>query len=94
MFEALTGSTGIIGTVAIDSSTIKARRSAGGGTRGAFGEAIGRSRGGRTTRIHALTDAAGRPRILLLSPGNAYDDSASAGRGGGADQQTARRQSL
>jgi transposase len=31
MFEALTGSTGIMGTVAIDSSTIKAHRSAAGG---------------------------------------------------------------
>ena len=41
--------------------------------RGAYGEAIGRSRGGRTTKIHALTDAQGRPRILLLSPGNAHD---------------------
>lgn len=41
--------------------------------RGAFEEAIGRSRGGRTTKIHALTDAEGRPRVLLLSPGNIND---------------------
>jgi len=41
--------------------------------RGAYGEAIGRSRGGRTTKIHALTDADGRPRVLLLSPGNTHD---------------------
>lgn len=41
--------------------------------RGAFREAIGRSRGGRTTKIHALTDAEGRPRVLLLSPGNIND---------------------
>jgi transposase len=34
MFEALTGSTGIIGTVSIDSSTIKAHRSAAGGKGG------------------------------------------------------------
>ncbi|HSH62955.1 MAG TPA: IS5 family transposase [Methyloceanibacter sp.] len=72
MFEALTGSTGIIGTVAIDSSHIKAHRSAAGG-KGTFREAIGRSRGGRTTKIHALTDAEGRPRVLLLSPGNVND---------------------
>ena len=56
MFEALTGSTGVIGGVAIDSSHIKAHRSAAGGKRGAFREAIGRSRGRRTTKIHALTD--------------------------------------
>jgi transposase len=34
MFEALTGSTGIIGTVAVDSSYIKAHRSAAGGKGG------------------------------------------------------------
>jgi transposase len=41
MFEVLTGSSGITGTVAIDSSTIKAHRSAGGG------------KGGRTARRSA-----------------------------------------
>jgi len=41
--------------------------------RGIFRQAIGRSRGGRTTKIHALTDAAGRPHVLLLSPGNTND---------------------
>jgi transposase len=43
------------------------------GKRGDFIQAIGRSRGGRTTKIHALTDEAGRPRVLLLSPGNVND---------------------
>ena len=68
MFEALTGSTGVIGTAAIDSSHVKAHRSAAGGKGGRSNEAIGRSRGGRTTKIHALTDAAGRPRVLLIAP--------------------------
>jgi transposase len=36
MFEALTGSTGLIGTVAIDSTHIKAHRSAAGGKGGPF----------------------------------------------------------
>jgi transposase len=45
----------------------------GGGKRGAFAHAIGRSRGGRTTKIHALTDAHGRPVALTLTPGNAHD---------------------
>jgi transposase len=45
----------------------------GGRKRGIFRQAIGRSRGGRTTKIHALTDAAGRPLVLLLSPGNTND---------------------
>ncbi|MGH3925972.1 MAG: IS5 family transposase [Pseudonocardiaceae bacterium] len=72
MFEALTGNTGVIGTAAIDSSHVKAHRSAAGG-KGGPSEAIGRSRGGRTTKLHALTDAAGRPRVLLITPGNLHD---------------------
>lgn len=44
-----------------------------GSKRGDYAQAIGRSRGGRTTKIHALTDEAGRPRALLLSPGNVND---------------------
>ena len=34
---------------------------------------IGRSRGGRTSAIHARTDATGRPRVLLIAPGNLHD---------------------
>jgi len=34
MFKALTGSTGVIGTAAIDASHVKAHRSAGGGKGG------------------------------------------------------------
>lgn len=45
----------------------------GGRKRGAFVQGIGTSRGGRTSKIHGLTDAAGRPRILLISPGNTSD---------------------
>jgi len=41
--------------------------------RGAFRHAIGRSRGGRTTKIHALTDDRGRPLAFQLTPGNTHD---------------------
>lgn len=41
--------------------------------RGASLQAIGRSRGGRTTKVHLLVDEAGRPRVLQLSPGQASD---------------------
>ena len=44
--------------VLIDSSAVKAHRSASGRQRGEHNQAIGRSRGGRTTKIHALTDRA------------------------------------
>ena len=37
-------------------------------------EAIGRSRGGRTTKIHALADAFGRPVAFILTPGNTADN--------------------
>ncbi len=41
--------------------------------RGARAQAIGPSRGGQTTKIHALTDVLGRPGVLLLTSGNASD---------------------
>ena len=41
--------------------------------RGARAQAIGPSRGGQTTEIHALTDVLGRPGVLLLTPGNVSD---------------------
>ncbi len=50
MFEALTGSTGIISTVAIDSSYIKAHRSAAGG------------KGGRSTKPSDAHGVAAPPR--------------------------------
>lgn len=34
---------------------------------------MGRSRGGLTTKIHALTDASGRPLEMILTPGQAAD---------------------
>ena len=44
----------------IDSTTSKAHRCSAGGKGGADKQAIGRSRGGRTTKIHAVADRAGR----------------------------------
>jgi len=41
--------------------------------RGARANAIGISRGGRTTKIHALVDVLGRPLRLVLTPGNTAD---------------------
>ena len=35
--------------------------------------AIGRSRGGLTTKTHALVDGRGRPLVLIVSPGQAGD---------------------
>jgi hypothetical protein len=61
IIERLTESGRITATVAIESWTIKVHRSAGSET-GALRrveQAIGRWRGGRTTKIHVLRDAKG-----------------------------------
>jgi hypothetical protein len=61
MVERLTGSGRITATVAIESWTVQVHCSSNGAT-GAVRtveQAIGRSRHGRTTKIHALTDAKG-----------------------------------
>ena len=36
-------------------------------------QAIGRSRGGWTTKVHAFTDVIGRPYVLMLTAGNVSD---------------------
>ena len=40
---------------------------------------MGRSRGGLTTKIHAVVDADGRPIVLALTPGQAHDGRSAAG---------------
>lgn len=45
--------------------------------RGERSQAIGRSRGGRTTKIHALTDAFCRPVAFLLTGGQVADCTAA-----------------
>ena len=50
----------------------------GGRKRGAFEQAIGASRGGRTSKLHALTDENGRPRLLALTAGNINDITVAA----------------
>jgi len=46
--------------------------------RGEKKQAIGRSRGGRTTKIHALVDEEGRPRAFLLTGGQVADITGAA----------------
>src|SRR5260370_26375787 len=41
--------------------------------RGEESQAIGRSRGGRTSKIHALVEHRGRPIAFALTPGNIAD---------------------
>lgn len=58
--------------MSIDSTYMKAHRPAHGG-KGAKSQAIGKSRGGQTTKVHLLTDTLGRHHTLVLTPGNVPD---------------------
>lgn len=40
---------------------------------------MGRSRGGLTTKLHALVDGAGRPVAMELTPGLVHDSKAALG---------------
>ena len=57
----------------IDATHVKAHRSASGAKKGEQSQAIGRSRGGRNTKIHAIADAKGRFLSVLLTGGQAHD---------------------
>lgn len=53
----------------LDSTWAKAHRSATSAKRGAFANAIGRSRGGPTTKLHPLVDGPGRFVAFLITSG-------------------------
>lgn len=57
----------------IDSTIVRAHQQAVAGKRGARDQALGRSRGGLTTKIHMLADALGRPLRFRITPGQAAD---------------------
>jgi transposase len=60
--------------VMIDSTMIRAHQHSSGAVgRNPDKQAIGRSRGGLTTKIHARTDALGNPTGFLLTPGQVHD---------------------
>ena len=66
---------------AIDSTYVKVHRSAHGGVwstgrgveHGATCQAVARSHGGQTDKIHVITDLLGRPAVIRLTPGNVGD---------------------
>jgi len=57
----------------IDSTSAKVHRCGAGGEGGADKQAIGKSRGGRTTKIHAVVDGLGRIIAFALTEGNRHD---------------------
>src|SRR6516164_6999503 len=60
-------------TQMIDSTHVKAHQLRSRRKRGEKKQAVGRSRGGRNTKIHALGDAKGRLIAILLTGGEAHD---------------------
>jgi transposase len=55
-----------------EGSTLRLRRK-----RGVKVQAIGLSRGGQTSKVHALTDLLGRPFVLMITAGNVSDIAAA-----------------
>jgi hypothetical protein len=54
-------------------TTIRAHRGAAGETGGVQFQALGRSRGGFTTKVHLRCNAVGLPVGVVLTPGEAHD---------------------
>ncbi|WP_442940943.1 IS5 family transposase [Nostoc sp.] len=57
----------------IDSTIVRAHQHSAGAKGGSSTEAIGRSKGGLSTKIHATVDALGNPLSFHLTPGQACD---------------------
>ncbi len=70
LVEALATSGAVTKSTSIDSTYVKARRTA---VKGAKNQAIGPSRGEQATKIHALTDVIGCPFAFMLTGGNTAD---------------------
>lgn len=74
VFEALRPSLPADGLMLLDSTTCKAHRAASGAAHSrAAAEALGRSRGGLCSKLHACADGAGRILRLIASPGHHSD---------------------
>ena len=73
LFHVLAGAGGPPAEVLLDSTSMKVHRCATGGKRGQRSQAIGVSRGGRNTKLHALSDEFGRLLAFALTGGPAAD---------------------
>jgi len=74
LFATLVAEAGAPDRLAIDSTPSKAHRSAGSGCKkGGTDRGIGNSRGGRHSKVQAVTDQKGRPVVLVLTAGQVSD---------------------
>lgn len=60
----------------LDSTIVRAHQQAASG-KGGKDQALGRSRGGLTTKVHMLADALGRPLRFRITAGQAHDITAA-----------------
>ncbi|MEO9132752.1 MAG: IS5 family transposase [Sphingomonas sp.] len=67
-------------TVMIDATYLKAHRTASSlrGKKGGLGRLIGRTKGGMNTKLHAVTDANGRPLSFFMTAGQVSDYTGAA----------------
>ena len=73
LFRKLARTGSSANTQMIDSTHVQSAPLGSGWKRGEQKQAIGRSRGGRNTKVHALADARGRLFAILLTGGEAHD---------------------
>lgn len=73
VFAILTGGKLDLSEASVDSTTVRAHQHAAGARKAEGDQAIGRSRGGPTTKIHAVAEAFGRLVHFLLTGGNVND---------------------
>ncbi|WP_128115296.1 IS5 family transposase [Brevundimonas diminuta] len=80
MMEGLSGAQAERRTVMIDATYLKAHRTASSlrGKKGGLGRLIGRTKGGMNTKLHAITDANGRPISLFVTAGQVSDYTGAA----------------
>ena len=64
---------------AIDSTCIKVHKDGANPAGGQFTQALGRTKGGLNTKIHAAVDGKGRPVSIVLTPGQAGDSPQAIG---------------
>lgn len=60
----------------VDSTIVRAHQHAAGARGGQSGEALGRSRGGFSTKLHLRADRSGKPLVLVLTAGERHDQTA------------------
>ncbi|MCW0046315.1 IS5 family transposase [Brevundimonas sp. BT-123] len=80
MMEGLSGAQTERRTVMIDATYLKAHRTASSlrGKKGGLGRLIGRTKGGMNTKLHAVTDANGRPISLFMTASQVSDYTGAA----------------